>query len=109
MGLSHHAAAERDARLVPSLQPAGKADERGHGRGTIVDHRRGGDAALRGIPLIGVGAGAIRGTAPGGEVGWLMSPRRVERQLGERDRLVIRERIKAAREELRFKSLASRP
>lgn len=70
MGLSQYGAVERDQRLTPTLAVVEKAAERGHKRGqTVVDHRRGGDAGLRGVPVIGIGAGAISGTAPGGELG----------------------------------------
>ena len=70
MGLSQSAASEQARRLAPASVVREEPAERGHRRGsTVIDPRRGGDAALRGIPLIGVGAGAISGTSPGGELG----------------------------------------
>lgn len=73
---------------------------RGHGRGKdVIDPRRGGDAALRGIPLIGVGAGAIAGTSPGGEIGAaarLERDVREARELNNRARRVVRDRISAS-------------
>jgi len=98
MGLSHMAAAEQAQRLSPSVQVREEPVERGHRRGTVViDPRRGGDAALRGIPLIGVGAGAISGTAPGGELGQAARLERAGREL-VRQRL-HRNRFKATREQ----------
>ena len=101
MGLSQHAAAEQAQRLSPSVQARQEPAERGHRRGqTVIDPRRGGDAALRGIPLIGVGAGAISGTKPGpGASGAALD--REARELNEHGRLIARERMQQARDRLR--------
>jgi hypothetical protein len=63
MGLSNEQHAELLAGLTPATQkPAEK--EHGHARGQ-TDDRRLKDKALRGIPCVGAGPGAIDGTKPG--------------------------------------------
>lgn len=52
--------------------------KRGHGRGTTTYHVVGGSPELRGVPLIGTGAGALANTRPGGELG---SVRKLECEL----------------------------
>jgi len=103
MGLSDSAAAKRDAGLNPSVQADAKK-ERGHGRGRIVLHDRGGSPELRGVPLIGTGAGCISGTKPGpGASGRKLDAAAFhqaqhDRMIGREDqvwkpRLVVRERV----------------
>lgn len=98
MGFSHAHQARVDAdqakRLNAPEKPA-EAPQRGDKRGqTVVDHRRGGDAGLRGVPVIGVGAGAIRGTSPGGELG-------AGRRLEQAGRDIVASRMRAARQKLK--------
>lgn len=65
--------------------------ERGHGRGKQPADRT--DHALRGVPVIGHGSGAISGTAPGGEIG-------AGRRLEQAGRELVAARMKAARAKL---------
>lgn len=91
MGLSHVEAATQAARLTPHVtpEPAGPGHKRGQ---TVIDRRRGADAGLRGIPVVGVGAGAISGTKPGGELGAAARLEQAARDLNQAGRKIVRDR-----------------
>lgn len=62
MGLTDKEADEQKRKLKPTVD---EKPERGHGRGKGGVDRSTPNAAMRGIPLVGVGGGAIPGTRPG--------------------------------------------
>lgn len=68
MGLDQRGAADRDRKLKPYVPPDEAKPERGHKRGQqkTKGHDRSDDSSdLRGIPVVGLGGGAIAGTRPG--------------------------------------------
>lgn len=94
MGQSH-ATAEYEAaeqRRKQRLDEAPKKKPRGHGRGKTVLHQRGGSPELRGVPLIGTGAGAVSHSAPGGEIGQVEKAEQLAKDLNDAGRKIVRDR-----------------
>ena len=96
MGLSHVEAELRAALLSPRVSEAMKL-EPGHRRGQTAPRADRTDSALRGIPVIGHGAGAISNTSPGGELGAAARLERTAKDLNAMGQEIVRRRMRAAR------------
>lgn len=94
MGQSHATFEYQEAeqRRKQMLAEAPKKKPRGHGRGKTVLHERGGSPELRGIPLIGTGAGAVSHSSPGGELGQVKKAEQLAQDLNAAGRKIVRDR-----------------
>jgi len=89
MGLTHEQHADR---WKPIATATVTKLERGHARGIQPADRT--DHALRGVPVIGHGSGAISGTAPGGELGAGARLDRTAAELNAAARRLVRDRTR---------------